>query len=465
MRSHTFAAALTAALLTLAALPLAAAPGAWTRIGPEGGDGCALAAAPSQPALLYAGFTQGGVFRSADRGQSWTFAGHGLWKANAVCSLAVDAKAPGTLWAGTAQGLFKSTNRGVSWMRKGAVTSPAHPSVSAVLAHPQKSAYLWAAVPGSGLFRTQNGGATWQRLGTGLLGDITALAVDPSHPSTLYAGTTQGAFKSTDNGATWRLLPQHLSSSPAVRALAVDPRDPRRIFLAPGSQLLKSTNGGASWSYSTIGLGSLAIDGIAFDAAKPAVMYVATHSLGVYKSTDSGRTWKAAGPGIPGSVINAVLANPAGVFAASTGGVAASSDQGASWHIGRGLSATVVSGLTVTPENPPRLYASQNDLIWKSADRGGFWLPVPPAVPTPVTTPVAFDPDRPEHGLCRYPGRFHREPGRRTALVRAPRLQLHEPVAHPGFLSRDAEHSLHERTCQRAELLSLSRRLRHFQEH
>jgi photosystem II stability/assembly factor-like uncharacterized protein len=397
MRSHTSAAALAVALLvvllTVAAPPLTAAPGRWTRTGPEGGNACALVAAPSQPALLYAGFPQGGVFRSADGGHTWTFAGHGLWKANAACTLAVDAKAPGTVWAGTAAGLFKSTDHGASWRRATSqITNASNPSVSVVLAHPRKSGFLWVAVPMSGLFRTLDGGATWQHFGIGLQGDVTTLAVDPVHLTTLYAGTVKGVFKTTDAGLSWRLLPQHLSSSPAVRTIVVDPRDPRRLFLAPTEQLLKSTDGGASWSYSTIGLGNLAVYGIAFDAVKPAVMYAATHSLGVYKSTDSGRTWKPTGPGIPGSAINAVIANPAGLFAASTGGVAASTNQGASWQIGRGLSATIVSGLTVTPENPPRLYASQADLIWKSADRGGFWLPIPPSIPIPVTTPVAVDP-------------------------------------------------------------------------
>lgn len=398
MRSHLLAVLLVALLAVTAPTLTSAAPGRWTRIGPEGGNVCALAAAPSQPGLLYAGFPQGGVFRSADGGRTWTFAGRGLWKANAACSLAVDAKAPGTVWAGTAAGLFKSTDRGATWRRASAqLTSSAYPSVSAVLAHPKKPGFLWAAVPRLGVYRSRDGGALWNSSNTGIQGDVTVLAADPGRSSILYAGTARGVFKSTSAGTSWRLLPQHLSFDPAVQTLAVDPRHPRTLFLAPATgQLLKSVDGGETWFYSTIGLGSLIVRSIAFDAAKPAVMYAATNSRGVYTSTDAGHTWKPTGPGIPGATVNAVVADPTGVFAGSVGGAAASLDRGASWQIGRGLFATVVSGLTVSSQNPPRLYASQADLIWKSADRGGFWLPIPPAIPTPVTTPVAVDPTDPE---------------------------------------------------------------------
>jgi photosystem II stability/assembly factor-like uncharacterized protein len=380
-------AALTAAALFAA--PLHAAPGRWSRTGPEGGDACALAAAPSRPGLLYAGFTVGGVFRSADRGQTWVFAGRGLGKGNTACSLAVDPSAPATVWVGTALGLFKSTDGGASWLRKGApITDAAHPAVFVVLAHPRQPGTLWAAVPGKGLFQTRNGGTSWQRLGSGLQGDVTALAVDPSRPSTLYAGTAQGAFKSTDSGAHWSLRPQTLSHDPAVQTLTVDPHNSSTVFLAPASgQLLKSTNGGASWFYSTIGLGSLAVRSVAVDPASSTVVYAAT-AFGVYKSTDAGHTW--TGPRLA-KVTSSVLANSTGLFAAYAGGVSASRDRAVTWQAGRGLFATVVGGLTVSIENQPRLYATEGDRVWKSADRGGFWLPLSPAPGIPVETAAAVE--------------------------------------------------------------------------
>src|SRR6185436_7596308 len=60
------------------------------------------------------------------------------------------------------------------------------------------------APPGdASLYRSEGGGATWKPLGLGSLG-VSALAIDPSDPSTLYAGTeASGVFKSTDGGQTW----------------------------------------------------------------------------------------------------------------------------------------------------------------------------------------------------------------------------------------------------------------------
>jgi len=48
-----------------------------------------------------------------------------------------------------------------------------------------------------------DGGLTWSRTGLATTGFVRALAIDPSDPNTLYAGTTGGVFKSTNGGANW----------------------------------------------------------------------------------------------------------------------------------------------------------------------------------------------------------------------------------------------------------------------
>ena len=78
-----------------------------------GGDIRALAIDPQTPATLYAG-TNGGVFKSTDRGGTWHAANSGL-TAFEVLALAVDPLAPETLYAGTNGGVFVSTNGGGSW--------------------------------------------------------------------------------------------------------------------------------------------------------------------------------------------------------------------------------------------------------------------------------------------------------------------------------------------------------------
>src|SRR5207245_9077472 len=91
---------------------------------------------------------------------------------------------------------------------------------------------------------------------------ITALAIDPQTPTTLYAGTRlggpAGVFKSTDGGMSWSaVLADH-----QVHTLAIDPLMPTTLYagtdhLGTPDGVLKSTDGGISWSAFNTGLNNL----------------------------------------------------------------------------------------------------------------------------------------------------------------------------------------------------------------
>jgi photosystem II stability/assembly factor-like uncharacterized protein len=383
MRPHIFLAGLIAGSL-LTASPAAASPATWTRIGPEGGALCALAAAPSRPAVVYAGLGRGGVFRSDDRGRTWSFMGRGLPRRGETCSLAVDPVSPATVWTATSIGLFRSVNAGVTWSRIGA--PPAGPFVNSpwnVTAHPRRSGVVWVST-GAQLFTTQDGGATWQELKNAPRSVIT-LAVDPRRPATLYAGTLgKGAFKSTDAGVTWTAL--HPSPNPLealfINSFAFDPRDSRTLFLVPtDGGLFKSTDAGANWVASNEGLDHLSLSGVAFDPVNPAVVFASMGGNGIYRSTDGGNLWQPDGAGLPSRNVNALVPTASGVLAGTDLGTALTGDHGATWQTGRGLSATSIDQVAVSPQDPPRIYARNILTVWKTASRGGSWLNITPSLP------------------------------------------------------------------------------------
>src|SRR5882757_244001 len=103
------------ALLLLAPLarPALAGTDSWTRVGPDSGLVRTFAAAPSRPSTVYVGLGLGGAFRSLDGGATWSFAAAGLNLHESVRALAVDARHPEILWAGTDHGLYRSANGGV----------------------------------------------------------------------------------------------------------------------------------------------------------------------------------------------------------------------------------------------------------------------------------------------------------------------------------------------------------------
>ena len=111
--------------------------------------------------------------------------------------------AASTLYAGTdGGGVFQSTNSGTSWTAVNTgLTSTSVGRWPSTRARRARS----TPGPGAGVFQSTNSGGSWTAVNTGLTNtDVCALAIDPSTPSTLYAGTEWGGvFQSTNSGTSW----------------------------------------------------------------------------------------------------------------------------------------------------------------------------------------------------------------------------------------------------------------------
>ena len=167
------------------------------------------------------------------------------------------------------------------------------------------------------------------------------VAVDPKDAKVLYAGTFGGGvWKSTDGGAAWSRL-AGFPAQETVNAVAVHPTDSRTVLAAGFTALWRSTDGGSTWrKVLDQGVQQPATTGFAFDPTAPATVYASADNdgfpTGVFKSTDSGATWKPANQGInPNSRVRGVAVSRDGkvVFAASEDGVYLSPDGGASWAV------------------------------------------------------------------------------------------------------------------------------------
>lgn len=331
-RQAPFVCLLVAFALLPAAGVLEGGVGVWTTHGPAAGAISALAAAPSDPAILYAGSQTGaGLFRSTDAGESWTAIGAGTRTAQgpgvATTAIAIDPNDSSTVYIGSGGfevdlpfgTLFKSTDGGASWLESDSGLSGG--MARSLLLDPLSPAMLYASTV-QGLatqtrsFRSTDGGATW----TALSGAPLILAIDPVTTETLYGAdnfsSPEVASKSTDAGATWTPL----NTGPFAidfTTIAVDPQNHDTVYagffdavgfgLATGG-ILKSTDGGASWSSSagvsnpaSADLPNCEVDSIAVDPVHEGTLYASLGrcGLGVYQSTDGGSSWAAFGVGFP----------------------------------------------------------------------------------------------------------------------------------------------------------------------
>jgi len=159
-----------------------------------------MAAAPSNPAVLYLGGCknehEAGVLRSGDGGVTFADVSAGL-PASEVLALAVAPGAPDTVWTGTAgDGVWKSTDGGASWTRAGGELTGL--AVTSLLA-PAVPGRVYAALRDGRILRSGDGGATWDDWTGGLprssVADLIAL---PGAPRRVYAATRQGIWLLTE---------------------------------------------------------------------------------------------------------------------------------------------------------------------------------------------------------------------------------------------------------------------------
>jgi hypothetical protein len=138
-----------------------------------------------------------------------------------------------------------------------------------------KKVLLWFVIVGLFLFPlaacTSVTVSVWKQLPS-YGGDVLFLAIDPSNPQTLYAGTGGGVFKSTNGGVSWAASSTGLGSSSA-QCLIIDPGNPQTLYAGTGGGVFKSTNGGVSWAASSTGLGSSSAQCLIIDPSNSQTLY------------------------------------------------------------------------------------------------------------------------------------------------------------------------------------------------
>jgi photosystem II stability/assembly factor-like uncharacterized protein len=381
---------ITVLTLLTAALPAMSGVGIWTPVGPYGGIVRALAVDPAAPDTLYAGAGLG-IFKSTDRGETWTVASRGLGTLGA--EVVAFAAAPGVLYAGTRDsGVFKSTDGGRIWT-SASVGLP-H-SILSLAVDPRSPDKIWAGTPQAVFFST-DGGATWQSRRSGFPKKVTvqALAVDPDG-GWVHAGTRLGVWRSSDEGRTWQQTAQGLPVNLSVNDLGIEPGTPSTIYAATSGGIYRSTDRGKTWKRLAETLAQ-SVYAIAVEGDR---VYAVDQGRTVVLSSDRGATWQIAAQA-PGSPFLIALAAAPGVvyvgayaYNGNAGGVLRSLDRGATWEEAlHGLLGLPVLAVAVDPSDPDVLLASTRDSgIFRSTDRGATWK----AVGLQYTELLVFDPSDP----------------------------------------------------------------------
>lgn len=240
--------------------------------------------------------------------ENWTLLGPGNIGGR-IRSILIHPIDPAIMWVGSVSGgVWKSTNAGASWSML-----PDLPSVIAVncmamspsdpdtlYAGTGEQAFFFApegssnsAVNvGAGLFKSTDGGVSWTQLPSttsAAWNSVTRLAIDPNNASTILASTISGIWRSTDAGTTW-------SQRTTVKALdvVIDPNDSTKCVAGRADGFAQySTNGGVTWSNTAAFANSTRVE-LTYAKATPDMVYAAVSangSLTVWRSTNGGQSY------------------------------------------------------------------------------------------------------------------------------------------------------------------------------
>ena len=277
----------------------------WQQEGPGniGGRIDVLTVDPTNQDIIYAGATNGGIFKTTDGGSSWNPIFDDLPYLS-IGAITLDPENTDIVYAGTGDRNFT----GGSFI-------------------------------GNGIYRSEDGGSTWSNIGLTETGVVTEIIIDPTDSDRIFASTLgnphvktsdRGIYRSDDGGTTWtnKLI---VTDSSGIVDLIMDPSDPDVLYASgynrmrnyysstvtgPQAKVYKTTNGGESWT--ELGGGLPEEDecriGLAISNDDPSTvyaLYVDADNLDVqdiYKTTNAGTTWSAMnvhdGPGgLPESVM------------------------------------------------------------------------------------------------------------------------------------------------------------------
>ena len=379
----------------------------------------ALVIDPSDDRILYSGYSRkpfedfAMIRQSTDGGDTWTTALH-LDGAEAVTSIDIDDGNSQRVFAaatGDRGGIWRSEDRGQTWSQPNPRFN--FTTIHSFAAAPSDSRTAYVGVWGGGTFVTRDAGATWNALDDEVAFSAAGVAVDPRNPNVVYIAdrTAPKLYRSRDGGATFETMFDAGVPYARLMGVAVDPSNPDCVYTS--AMVAPSAMDRSPGVHGTV---FRIEDGIAVDVtgdlprlplsitvhpADSNRLYAVLHEHGVYVSEDRAKSWRkisGSGSGLPNSGFFSVIVNPqdfdilylvggcdvrfgsftsAGLDPDVVNGIYRSTNGGASWTCINSGSLGAVSGavksLAFSQQLPDLILAAAENGLYVSLDRGTTW--------------------------------------------------------------------------------------------
>ncbi|MEK7381541.1 MAG: hypothetical protein AAB075_11060 [Gemmatimonadota bacterium] len=315
-----------------------------------------------------------------------------------ISDIAIHQSDGSTWYVGAASGgIWKTTNAGTTW--SAIFDSQASYAIGALAIAPSDPLTVWAGTGennsqrsvgyGDGVYRSADAGRSWKNMGLKNSAHIGGIAIHPTNSKTVYVaaqgplwsgGGERGVYKTTDGGITWELILKGDSDWTGANEVHLDPRNPEVVYAVMWQRFRRQ------WGFINGGPGS-----------------------GIHKSIDGGKTWTKLSSGLPSEELGKIglaisPADPNTIYAvveasARGRGLYRSTDAGSSWRKMSSYNAGppfYYHELTADPNEVGRLYSVDVGLMM-SADSGNSFTGLPTRTKHVDHHALWIDPDNTSH--------------------------------------------------------------------
>ena len=338
------------------------------------------------------------VFRTDNTGKDWTVKPKGL-ETSCGFDCTVNPRVPNEIYECHPDiGLFKSSNRGVTWTRMAAVGGNSWAIAIDKTTNPS-TVYAgtgnWSGNTTNGkVFKSTNGGSSWANSSSGLSDSrVRTIEISPTDSSIIYAGQTNGRiYKSTNKAGSWSNKSTGLGSSEVLK-IAIDPSNSNIVYAVQKTHgVSKTTNGGSSWTRINGNISRIYMHGVAIDPNNPNIVYVACKNDGIYRSTNKGSSWTKVLSSFGGRSVTVdpnsiVYAGGRNEWSSSTTSGLYRSTNGINFtRIDNGYLSQNIENIEVDPTDTSKIYISTACSGTFLVKMDGSSSPTPTITPTPHPT-------------------------------------------------------------------------------
>ena len=236
----------------------------------------ALAIDPNNSATLFvaggrgASGKGGGIYKTVDGGAHWSLV-RSMAYTDDVDAILVDPNDSAIVYVVDDGDLLKSVDGGATWNQVSTLGG-----IRNLAFHPSSPSVLFA-VTAHDLHRSTDRGENWTAVNVGLTEwSIGKLAIDPVNPDVIYLGTGGGVFKSVDGGANFTSINVGLSVGNGFTDLVIDPSHPSTVYAGNyGRGVFRTVDGGLHWQPINAGLSDQWILDLAMDPLNPGQLHAA----------------------------------------------------------------------------------------------------------------------------------------------------------------------------------------------